>query len=261
MKTALKFILIIAVLAFLAVSTIGTMGKHDDLSCTGVELTVSDSLKSTLISSTELKDEMKALMEKNKISLKGKKSADINLGNLESILSCSPYVDTIHAAFNAAGKLILTIHPRIPALHVMAKNGEEYYLDRSGKSMPVGNINGNLAIVTGNITKKFAKTKLATLGRYIQDNSFWSDQIQQIDVVSEHNVRLYTRVADHVVLLGDLDSIPDKLHRLRVFYQNGLPQTGWNKYESINVSFQGIVIGTKKESKHTVENIVVSQPQ
>jgi len=242
MKTALKIILILAVAAFLVVSMMGTMGKSSEILCTGIELNIEDSMQTHLIDTAELKQ----LLKKNKMTFKNKKTSEINLGHLESTFSNSPYIDTACAKFNASGKLILTVIPRKPALHVMAKNGEEYFLDRNGARMPIGNLKGNLPIATGNISKAFAKEKLAKLGRCIQDSSFWKIQVQQIDVANEHDVRLYTRVADHVIHLGDLDSIPDKLHRLQVFYQQGLPQTGWNKYESLSVEYNGLVIGTRK---------------
>ena len=62
-------------------------------------------------------------------------------------------------------------------------------------------------------------------------------------------MRLYTRFADHTVLLGDPTDIPDKLWRLRVFYEKGLPETGWNKYQSISVEYENIVIGKRHDKK------------
>ena len=243
MKTALKIILILAVAAFLVVSMMGVMGKSSEIICTGVELEIDDTMQTRLIG----KPELEALLAKSKMALKGKKTSEINLSKVEKTICCSPYVDTAYASFNASGKLILNVVPRRPVLHVMARNGEEYYLDRDGVCMPVGNQTGNLVIATGNIDRKFASAKLAPIGRCLQDSAFWKVQAQQIEVAGSHDLRLYTRIADHVILLGDPDSIPDKLHRLRIFYQQGLPQTGWNKYESLSVAYQGLVIGTKKE--------------
>lgn len=257
MKTVLKLILILGVAAFLIVSMMGVMGKSSEILCTGIELEIDDSLQTGLIDKAELE----ALLSKQKVNYKGMKTSEINLGHLESSISSSPYVDTAYASFNASGKLILTAIPRKPAMHVMAKNGEEYYLDRNGAIMPIGNLKGNLTIVTGNISRKLASNKLATLGRCIQDSAFWRLQVQQIDVVNEYDVRMYTRISDHEIQLGSLDSIPGKLHRLRVFYQQGLPKTGWNKYESLSVAYEGLVIGTKHEQKKTVWPIAEPKPE
>ncbi len=250
MKTILKFIIILVVGAFLVISMIGIFSQEETARCSGMELEINDSLNMGLIN----KDEMKDILKKSKVAFMNIPVDEINLGAIEKKLSDNPYVDTVHASFNASDKLILEVIPRIPSLHIMANNSEQYYIDRKGNNMPIGNLNGNLAIATGNISKQFAKNKLAPLARCIQDSTFWRLQVQQIDVVNENDVRLYTRISDHVVLLGNLDSIPDKLHRLRIFYQQGLPKTGWNKYESINVAYRGIVIGTKKIKEKTPEN-------
>lgn len=245
MKTALKFILILAVAAFLVVSMMRIPGKNSENLCTGTELEIVDSLQTNLID----KAEIEGILKRNQMIFDNMKIVDINLGQVESKLSTLPYVDTVYANFNVSGKLILTVIPRTPVLHIMANNGEDYYLDRSGVSIPVGKLKSNLTIVTGNINKTFAKAKLASVGHCIQNDEFWRLQIQQIDVVNQNDVRLYTRIADHTIHLGSLDSIEQKLHTLRIFYQEGLPQTGWNRYESLNLEYSGMVIGTKKEKK------------
>lgn len=242
MKTVLKLLGILLVAAFLIWSFIGIGDEADDRVCTGMELEVEDSLSLGLIS----RDEVLAIMKQKKMSYEGKKICDINLGYIERTLSSSPYIDTATCTFNAAGMLRLNVIPKIPALHIMAENGEEYYIDRRGDDMPVGNITGNISIATGKITKDFARTKLAPLACCIQDSAFWRAQVQQIDVVSPRDVRLYTRFADHVILLGEPEGLPDKLWRMRVFYAKGLPETGWNRYKTISVAYDGIVIGKRE---------------
>ncbi len=242
MKTAFKILLILAVAAVLVVSFIGIDKKADEIECAGMELEVEDSLSLGLIS----KEEVLHIINEKKITFEGRKISDINMSHIERTLIASPYIDTVLCSLTASNKVHLTVVPKIPTLHVMADNGEEYYLDRRGDDMPVGNISGNLAIATGKIDKKFAHDKLAPLACCIQDSAFWRAQIQQIDVVKPYDVRLYTRIADHTILLGEPTNIPDKLWRLRVFYQKGLKETGWNKYETINLEYDDIVIGKRK---------------
>lgn len=243
MKFALKILLILAVAAFLVYSLMRIPGSTSEIQCTGIEVEINDSLKSGLVT----KQDLETILQKSNISVEGKKISEINISKLQNTLCLNPYIDTAYASFNASGKLILTAIPRRPVLHVMPDSGEDYYLDSKGASMPIDSMNENLAIVTGKVSRELAETKLATLGRCILDSAFWKMQVQQIDVKEEYDVRMYTRVANHVIHLGSLDSIPDKLHRLRVFYQQGLPQTGWNKYESLSVEYQGMVVGTRKK--------------
>ena len=240
MKTAFKILMILVVAGFLVWSFVGLDKKADNRVCQGVELIVEDSLSLGLIS----EDDINEVLKSNKMTFVGRKLTDINMGNVERTLSQSPYIDTVMCSINAGGSIILKVFPKVPALYVMPNRGTAYYLDRRGSDMPVGNLTGNLCVATGNITKEFARKRLSTIARCIQDSTFWRAQVQQIDVVDEHDIRLYTRFADHVILLGDARNLPDQLWRLRVFYTKGLSEIGWDKYESINVAYDGIVIGT-----------------
>ncbi|MBQ0048683.1 MAG: hypothetical protein KBT12_00360 [Bacteroidales bacterium] len=242
MKTVLKLLGILIIAAFLVWSFIGIGDNADERVCTGMELEVEDSLSLGLINREEVLD----IMKQKKMTFEGKKIMDINLSFIEQTLSASPYIDTAMCAFNAAGKLHLSVVPKIPTLHVIADNGEEYYIDRRGDDMPVGNITGNISIASGKITKDFAKKHLAPLACCIQDSTFWRAQVQQIEVCGPKDVRLHTRFADHTILLGEPTNIPNKLWRMRVFYAKALPETGWNHYKTINVAFDDIVIGKKE---------------
>ncbi len=242
MKTAFKVLLILVVATILIISIVKGHDKANEMKCTDVELVVEDSLSLGLIN----KNQVNAIIREKNIKLVGVPISELNLSGVEDTLCASPYIDTVKSTLTASGKIALTVIPQIPTLHIFADNGQEYYLDRRGNAMPIGKITGNLVIATGKITKKFAKKHLAPMARYIQDNKFWRSQIQQIEVVSPTDVRLHTRISDHVVLLGEPTHIQDKLWRLKVFYQKGLKETGWNKYKTINVEYDNIVIGSRK---------------
>ena len=128
----------------------------------------------------------------------------------------------------------------------MPQNGEDYYLDKNGLTMPVGNFNMDLCIATGNISKQFAQQQLASLAQFIYEDEFWSRQTQQIHVVSEKNIQIYPRMGDHVILLGDISKFQEKLYRMQIFYKKGIPRIGWNKYKTINLAFDNQVVCTRR---------------
>ena len=258
MKTAFKISMILIVAGFLVWSFVGVDKKADDRVCKGVSLIVEDSLSLGMISNEEVQDIMKA----NRMESKGKKIVEINMGQIEHTLSASPYIDTVYCNLNSGGELQMRVIPKVPALYVIPAKGNPYILDRRGSDMPIGNVSANLCVATGNITKPFARSHLASIARCIQDSAFWRAQVQQIEVVNEHDIRMYTRFADHVVLLGAADDLPDQLWRLRVFYSKGLSEIGWDKYESVSVAYKGIVIGrTPKETWEKEESFVFSKEQ
>lgn len=250
MKTVFKILMLLVVAGFLIYSFVGVEEKTEEMLCTGMELEIEDSLELGLITETQVRE----VIQKNRITFEGKKISEINMSAIEHTLSQSPYIDTVICNLTSASKVHMTVYTMIPALHVMANNNEEYYLDRRGTTMPVGTVQGNLIIATGNITKDYARKELSNFARFIQDNSYWHDQIQQIHVVKPTDVRLYTRIADHTVLLGDLKNLQDKLGNLQVFYEKGLPVTGWNKYSTIDVAYKDIVVGKRRGEHKTTEN-------
>ena len=81
--------------------------------------------------------------------------------------------------------------------------------------MPVDNINIDLCIVTGNITKDYAKKNLMELIRFIYEDDFWDKQIEQIHVTDKHEIELYPRVGEHVIILGTADNFKKKLENLK----------------------------------------------
>ena len=142
----------------------------------------------------------------------------------------------------------MEVTQRIPILRVMSANGENYYLDNKGTVMPPdAKCVAHLAVVTGNVEKSFAMRDLYKFGVFLQKNSFWNAQIEQIHVLPGKNIELVPRVGDHLIYLGKMAGFEKKLKRVKAFYERGLNQVGWNKYSRINVEFDNQIICTKRE--------------
>ena len=87
------------------------------------------------------------------------------------------------------------------------------------------------------------------LAKFIHDDLFWSEQIEQINVVGPDEIELYPRVGQHIIELGSVDNFQEKLSRLRIFYREGLERVGWNKYKRISLAYDGQVGCTKTDTK------------
>ena len=98
----------------------------------------------------------------------------------------------------------------------MSANGENYYLDNKGTVMPPdAKCVAHLAIVTGNVEKSFAMRDLYKFGVFLQKNSFWNAQIEQIHVLPGKNIELVPRVGDHLIYLGKIAGFEKKLKRVK----------------------------------------------
>ena len=82
---------------------------------------------------------------------------------------------------------------------------------------------------------------------YINNDSFWSAQIDQIYVDKKDKIDLIPRVGNHVVHLGTFDNYKGKLRNLGAFYDKVLPEVGWNKYSVISLEFEDQIVCKKRK--------------
>lgn len=237
----LLFLVLISVYLVIAVTTFNA--KPDEQTCEGMELVINDSIDYGFIT----KKEIIRTLAKEKISPIGKTMNEINTRQLEDALKQHPLIGNVECYRIPNGKIGIEVTQRIPILRIMASNGESYYLDEKGITMPTANNAANVAVVTGNVDKAFVEKELYKLGLFLRENPFWNAQIQQINVTKEKELELVPRVGEHIIFIGKPGNYENKFERLETFYRKGLNQIGWNKYSRISLEFENQIICTKKE--------------
>jgi cell division protein FtsQ len=245
MKTAIKIFLLLAVVGYLVVAIGKFGGQAEDRTCEGIRVEIIDSIPDGFITD----EYVRSILTRNKISPEGMKISEVSLEQIEQLMLEESHIERASCYYDAAGRLCIKVVPQQPILHVISQKGEDYYLSSTGLSMSTGTFNVDLCVATGNITKKFAAEHLLEFARYIHDDLFWSEQIEQIHVVSPEEIELYPRVGQHVIELGSVNGFQEKLGRLRTFYREGLERVGWNKYSKISLAYDGQVVCTRANSK------------
>ena len=241
MKTAFKIFLLLAVVGYLVYVIYNFSAKAEDRVCEGINVEIIDSIPDGFITG----DYVRSVLTRNKISPVGMKISDVNLEQIERVMLEESHIESASCYYNAAGRLCIKVVPQQPVLHVINQKGEDYYLSSTGLTMPTADFNVDLCVATGDVSKKFASEHLLELARFIHDDLFWSEQIEQIHVVSPDQIELYPRVGQHVIELGSVDDFREKFNRLRTFYREGLERVGWNKYRKISLAYDGQVVCTK----------------
>ena len=243
-KRILLSIVLLLVLAYLIVAVTAFNRKPAGQVCRDVELVIKDTVYAGFIT----KKEVAAMLEKKGVSPIGKHLDRIRTKTLEQALSSIRSSTKWKCYKTPSGKLCIEVTQRIPILRIMSANGENYYLDNKGTVMPPdAKCVAHRAIVTGNVEKSFAMRDLYKFGVFLQKNSFWNAQIEQIHVLPDKNIELVPRVGDHVIYLGKLDDFERKLKTGKGIYEKGLNKVGWNKYSRISVEFGNQIICTKRE--------------
>ncbi|MCH5168396.1 MAG: cell division protein FtsQ [Prevotellaceae bacterium] len=241
MKIVFKIFLLLAVVVYLVVAVLKFGAQAEDRICEGLYIEIPDSIPSDFVT----EDYIRSILTANHISPEGMKISAINLEQIEKLILDDSHIEHASCYYTASSKLCIRIVPQQPVLHVISQKGEDYYLASNGLTMPTSNFNVDLCVATGNVTKQFASEHLLELARYIHDNAFWSEQIEQIHVVSPEQIELYPRVGQHIIELGSVEGFREKFDRLRLFYREGLERVGWNKYRTISLAYDGQVVCTK----------------
>lgn len=241
MKTVIKTFLLIGVVGYLIFAVCKFSGQAEERTCEGVVVEVSDNSLNEMMG----EDYIRRILRSNNISPEGNKISSINLQQIEKLIRADTHVDSASCYCTAAGMLCIEVMPNRPVLHVISQKGEDYYVASQGMIMSTKDFNIDLCVATGNVSKQFASTRLLEFATFIHDDLFWREQIQQIHVIDSAHIELSPRVGRHTIQLGSVDNYKDKLHRLRIFYRDGLDRVGWNKYKTINLAYDGQVVCTK----------------
>ena len=243
LKKIFVFLFLILISIYLVIAVTVLNGKPTEQTCSGMELVINDSIDYGFIS----KREVLRLLNNKKLSPIGKNISDINIRQLEDELKQHPLIGNAECYHTPGNRIGIEITQRIPILRVMAANGEHYYIDDEGRTMPIPNSAANVAIVTGYVDKVFATKELYEFGMFLQQSPLWKAQIQQINVTPAKELELVPQVGDHIIFLGKPNNYEKKFERLKTFYKKGLNEIGWNKYSRISLEFENQIICTKKE--------------
>ena len=246
-KRILLSIVLLLVIVYLVVAVTALNRKPATQVCHDVELVID-----TVYAGFITKKEVATLLEKKGISPIGKDLKRVRTKTLERELAKHSLIDQVECYKTPSGKLCIEVTQRIPILCVIQRQWRKLLSGQQGYcNAPHAKCVAHLAVVTGNVEKSFAMRDLYKFGVFLQKNSFWNAQIEQIHVLPGKNIELVPRVGDHLIYLGKMAGFEKKLKRVKAFYERGLNQVGWNK-SRINVEFDNQIICTKREVKRFI---------
>lgn len=242
MKTALKVIMLLAVAGYLVVTLILIPRPTRQEICEGVDILIQDSASVGYISQTYVSD----ILASKKISPEGQREEQIDLNHIRKSILSNAYIDSVLCYFTASHHVCIKVFPRHPMIHVMTDAGDDYYVDDRGNTMPAGDFNLDLYLVTGNVNRTNAK-ELIPVVQYLEKSEFWHDQIEQIVYDDNRHIWLIPRTGEHRIMIGNTADLDNKMQRLQEFYSQGLDRVGWNRYETLDVSYEGQLVATRRK--------------
>ena len=238
-KKSLIIVFDIAIAAYLVLAVTAFNKPAEKATvCSEVNIDIEDEIVDGFLDAKAVKN----VLEKARLYPLGHPMADISARNIEETLQKNPFIETAECHKTQSGHVCISLKQRMPVVHVMATNNDNYYVDSNGNIMPETRVATDIVVATGWISRKYAQKSLSNVAKIIIHDKFWQNQIEQINVLQDGTMEIVPRVGEHIVYLGSPVNIKNKLERLRKFYQYGLNQAGWNKYAYINIEFDNQII-------------------
>lgn len=178
-----------------------------------------------------------------------------DLRHMETTLEKNIWIRKARLFFDNNGILHVDVVLRTPATRIFTNEGNNFYLDSEGVQLPViAALPARLPVFTGYPSKtvrhqgpdSLLTENILRLSGFIRNDSFWTAQIAQVNILPDRTFELEPEIGDHRVTFGDGNDIGPKFHRLFLFYSEVLSRTGFDKYQRIDVSYAGQVVATRK---------------
>jgi len=198
------------------------------------------------------KDVMK-LMGLNPDNLKGASLSKLNFSEIEHRIRQSPYVRDAELFSDLKGNLMVNVSLRRPIARMVQGDGPDAYIAEDGTIMPVSDrFSSRVVLISGDFIPKLLKLdniheleegrQLMLMVNMIREDPFWNAQIAQIDVDGKARTTLYPQVGDETLEFGKPEDLERKFRKMKIFYKEILPRVGWNKYDRINVEYEGQIV-------------------
>lgn len=216
------------------------------------------------------KDELLARLTRLHLYYKNQMSKDLNTTAIEAHIRKMHEVSDVQVFKHMGGDWGINVKVRQPYARVFNRNGESFYVDSEGSTMETSpNFTARVLVFTGFINDKCDSVTVTQLeqnptvatdrsldeiyriAKVIHENDFLNAQIAQVHRDRWGDFILIPRIGDQRIILGRANSekvVAEKLKKLRIFYREGLPYTGWNEYATINLKFKNQVVCTRTDA-------------
>lgn len=258
MNRLMKILLIVPVL-YLIIMPAYMASSSNSKPCSGIVINITDSADYHFVTKRQLTN----LVYGNSSRIVGKTLKDISISHIESRISVLHELRTAEVYTTIDGAIHVYADQRTPIMRVLPNDGGDYFVDNYGYVFRRRNLyTPRLHIVEGNVTvtsamldslsvldtciKHSVLKDMFSFVKYINDDSFWSAQIDQIYVDGNDEIDLIPRVGNHTVHLGTFENYKGKLRNLAAFYDQVLPEVGWNKYSTINLEYKDQIVCKKR---------------
>jgi len=254
LRKVLNILLFVPVIYLVAIPVYFYVSSKSNL-CGGFVIHLEDSSDYHFVTKRQLLN----LAYGNSGKMIGKPAGTISVADIEGRIKNLRELLVAEVYMGIDGTIHVYADQREPVMRVMPDNGGDFFIDEEGVVMRKRNLyTPRLHIVGGNVNitasmlngisvldtsiKNTILKDIYYLVEYVNSDSFWSAQIDQIYVDNNDDIKLIPRVGNHQIHLGSTEDYEAKFRKLEAFYDVVLPEVGWNKYSVINLEYKDQIV-------------------
>ena len=225
-----------------------------EVTCSGLETIIADSLDRKFISPEDIKDWMNDYG-----TYLGLRLDSVDLRKVEAVIDGKSSVRKSQAWLTDDGVLHVSITQREPVIRFQSASGG-YYADADGFLFPLQNrhtvrvpvVDGALPLHLGQGYKGIPQTEeertwvlsMLELVRWLGARAEWNDLVCQITVQKDGNLVLVPREGSERFLFGTPTGIPGKFDRIQKYYESVAPSRE-KPCRLVDVRYEGQIICKK----------------
>lgn len=228
--------------------------KQEELTCKNLKVKIDYESGLAFINETEIAERINFLSGE---SIIGRPLSKIDFHTLEKEIEKNPYVCDAEIFVDGQQNIIIDIIQKRPILRVINSDEQSYYISEKNDHMPLNdNFTVHVPVALGyvamhnNASRDSAvQDALYNMTTFVGHDVFLHALIDQVYVNENAEFDLIPKTGNHTIHFGNaMENMDDKFKRLKIFYHDGLTKTGWYKYSSINLKFDGQVVCEKRDS-------------
>lgn len=243
MKHLIRNIILLVLVVALATGIVWSSNKAGSERCTGVDVLIVNADSTHFVTPQGVMNELHSLG----INVVGKRMRDILASDIETKLSRSAYLEDVDCVKNLDGRLTIRATQLVPVLRVF-DGDDSYYVNKQGKRMTaVANYHADVPVVQGHFTKQYPATRLLPMVQYVEQDTLLRSLVSMYYVRDTNNIIVVPDIYGHVVNMGNDKDFVNKFAKLKLFYQEVMPNKGWQTYDTISVKWSHQVVATRRQ--------------
>lgn len=220
--------------------------------CKGMEIALRDSGGAIFVDREAIRDFINKDKHLNPV---GKDLSALNIQLLERSVETYPWVKSAELFLDNQAILQVHITQRTPLARVFTRSGHSFYIDTEGRRVPLTErATARVPVITGfpsdgprfDAADSLLYREVIALSRYLKDEDFWMAQVDQVNINAQGDFELIPKVGGQLIVLGDATALDRKFSKLMTFYRQGLNNLGWGYYDTLNLSFAGQVVASRR---------------